>query len=95
MEIVYFSETLVSTYESTWRRNPEQQHRLHRRDNLKCHIVDNTVLSNSSPFAVSKIVNNGEMNTLDRTSERLGRVVETPASCSGDPGFKSHPGYPD
>jgi hypothetical protein len=42
MEIVYFSETLVSTYESTWRRNPEQ-HRLHRRDNQKCHVVDNTV----------------------------------------------------
>jgi hypothetical protein len=25
METLYFSETLVSTYESTWRQNPEQQ----------------------------------------------------------------------
>jgi hypothetical protein len=36
METVCSSETLVSTYESTWRHNPEEQHQhLHRRENLK------------------------------------------------------------
>jgi hypothetical protein len=39
MEEVYSSETLVSTYKSTRRCNPEDQHRhLHRRDNLKSNI---------------------------------------------------------
>jgi hypothetical protein len=38
MEIVCFSETLVSAYESTQRQNPEEQHRHpHRRENLKSH----------------------------------------------------------
>jgi hypothetical protein len=35
---VSFSETLVYTYESTWRHNPEY-HYLHRRENLKSHIL--------------------------------------------------------
>jgi hypothetical protein len=39
METARFSETLVSTCESTWRLNPEQQQEqrclLHRRENLK------------------------------------------------------------
>jgi hypothetical protein len=38
METVCFSETVISTYESTWRQNPEQQHRHpHRRENLISH----------------------------------------------------------
>jgi hypothetical protein len=42
MEAVCFSETFVSTYKSTRRYNPEQQHRqLHRREKLKCpYLVD-------------------------------------------------------
>jgi hypothetical protein len=40
MELVYFSETLVSTYKCTRRYNPEDQHRqLHRREKLKSHTV--------------------------------------------------------
>jgi hypothetical protein len=39
METLCFSEMLVSTYKSTRRHNPEDQHRhLHRRENLKFHI---------------------------------------------------------
>jgi hypothetical protein len=36
----------------------------------------------------------GQMNTFLNTSqtERRDRVVNTPASCSGGPGFKSRPG---
>jgi hypothetical protein len=38
VEKVCFSETMVSTYESIWRHNPEAQRRhLHRRENLKSH----------------------------------------------------------
>jgi hypothetical protein len=40
METVSFSETLVSTYFSTWRHNPEEQHRhLHRREIVKSHTL--------------------------------------------------------
>jgi hypothetical protein len=36
MEAVYFSKTLVSTWKSKLRYNPEEQHRhFHRRENLK------------------------------------------------------------
>jgi hypothetical protein len=35
MEVVCFSETLVSTYESTRRYNPEQHRHLHRCQNPK------------------------------------------------------------
>jgi secreted PhoX family phosphatase len=35
METVCFSETLVSTYESTRHHNPEEHQHLHRRENLK------------------------------------------------------------
>jgi hypothetical protein len=36
MEAVYSPETLVSTYKSTWRYNPEDKYRhLHRRENLE------------------------------------------------------------
>jgi hypothetical protein len=39
MEAVCASETLVPTYESTRRYNPEDQHQyLHRRENLKSHL---------------------------------------------------------
>jgi hypothetical protein len=39
-ETVCFSETLVSSYESTRRQNPEQQHRHpHRHENLKSHNI--------------------------------------------------------
>jgi hypothetical protein len=38
MEAVCPSETLLSTYESTRRHNPEQYHTLHRRENLKSKI---------------------------------------------------------
>jgi hypothetical protein len=34
----YFSETLASTYESTRRQNPQEQHHPHRRENLKSDI---------------------------------------------------------
>jgi hypothetical protein len=37
METVCFSGTLVHTYESTRRQNPEQRRHLHRRDNFKPH----------------------------------------------------------
>jgi hypothetical protein len=38
MEVECSSETLVSTYKSTWRYNPDNQHwHLHGRENLKCH----------------------------------------------------------
>jgi hypothetical protein len=37
-----FSETLVSTYKSTRRYNPEDQH-LHRRENLKSHNTHNYI----------------------------------------------------
>jgi hypothetical protein len=40
MLITRFSETSVSTYESTRRHNPKQQQQqrhIHRRENLKCH----------------------------------------------------------
>jgi hypothetical protein len=40
MEAVCSSETLVSTYKFTWHYNPKDQNRhLHRRDNLKSHIL--------------------------------------------------------
>jgi hypothetical protein len=39
METVCFSETLVSTDESTRRQNPEDHHHPQRRENLKSHIV--------------------------------------------------------
>jgi hypothetical protein len=40
METVCFSETSVSTYKTARRHNPEEQHRhLHRRENLKSHIL--------------------------------------------------------
>jgi hypothetical protein len=36
METICVSETLASTYESTWRQNPKQERRHpHRRENLK------------------------------------------------------------
>jgi hypothetical protein len=39
MEAVCSSETLVSTFKSTWHYNPEDQHRhLHRRENLRSRI---------------------------------------------------------
>jgi hypothetical protein len=38
METVCFSETLVSTYESTRRQNSEKRHHPHRLENLKSHI---------------------------------------------------------
>jgi hypothetical protein len=38
-ETVFFSETLVSTYESTQHNNPEEpQHHLHQHQNLKSHM---------------------------------------------------------
>jgi hypothetical protein len=38
IEAVCLSETLASTYKSTRRHSPEDQHRhLHRRENLKSH----------------------------------------------------------
>jgi hypothetical protein len=37
---VCFSETCVSTYESTWRQNPEQHRHPHQRENLKSRIID-------------------------------------------------------
>jgi hypothetical protein len=40
METVCFSETLVSTYKSTRRHNPEQHRHLHHRENLKSHKLD-------------------------------------------------------
>lgn len=40
METVFFSEMLVSIWESTQRRNPKHLH-LHRRKNLTSHIVEN------------------------------------------------------
>jgi hypothetical protein len=40
MEVVCSSETLVSTFKSTWRYNQEDQHRhLHCRENLKSHTI--------------------------------------------------------
>jgi hypothetical protein len=39
-----FSETLVSTYESARRHNPEEYHHLHRREDLKSQIVNCVVL---------------------------------------------------
>jgi hypothetical protein len=45
MEAAYFSETLVSTYWSTWRHNPEdQRRRLYRRENIKSHVRVETFL---------------------------------------------------
>jgi hypothetical protein len=54
METVCFSETLLSTYESTRRHNPEEQHRHpHRRENLRSHglreIMKTSVQIASSP----------------------------------------------
>lgn len=39
MEMVSFSETLISTYESTQCNNPEQHCYLHVRENLKCPMI--------------------------------------------------------
>jgi hypothetical protein len=40
METACFSETSVSTYESTWYHNPEEEHQhLHRRENLKSRNI--------------------------------------------------------
>jgi hypothetical protein len=36
---VCLSETLLSTYESVRRQNPEEHHRPHRRENLKFHMM--------------------------------------------------------
>jgi hypothetical protein len=36
---VCFSETMVSTYESTRRHNPEQRRHSHRSENLKSHVL--------------------------------------------------------
>jgi hypothetical protein len=50
MEILCFSKTLASTYESTRRHNPEECRYLHRRENLKslinadCPVVPGTVV---------------------------------------------------
>jgi hypothetical protein len=33
------TETLVSTYKSTWNQNPEGKHDLHYHENLKSHII--------------------------------------------------------
>jgi hypothetical protein len=38
METVCFSETFVSTYESTWRHIPEERHP-QGRENLKSHTA--------------------------------------------------------
>jgi hypothetical protein len=46
METLCFSETLVSTYESTRRHNPEEQNHLNRRENLKSHKL--VLISNAS-----------------------------------------------
>jgi hypothetical protein len=46
METVCFSETLVSTYKSIQRHNPQQQHRHFRRPkNLKSHIFNTLILT--------------------------------------------------
>jgi hypothetical protein len=43
METVCSSEMLVSTYESTWHHNPEQQNRhLHCHENLKSHKLNSS-----------------------------------------------------
>jgi hypothetical protein len=39
METICFSESLVSIYESTRRHNPEQHRHLHRRENLRSHML--------------------------------------------------------
>jgi hypothetical protein len=39
MKAVCFFETLVLAYESTQRHNPEGKHHLHRRENLKYHLL--------------------------------------------------------
>jgi hypothetical protein len=46
------SETLVHTFESTRRHNPEEQHRHpHRRENLKSQSVSHVyIFMNSTPF---------------------------------------------
>jgi hypothetical protein len=51
---IYFSETLVSTYRSSWRHNPEEHHRrrLRRCENFKSHKKREDAL-----FATNKISN--------------------------------------
>jgi hypothetical protein len=48
METVCFSETLVFTYESTRRHNPEQHYHLHRRQNLKFHDLGCVLITGST-----------------------------------------------
>jgi hypothetical protein len=51
METVFFPETLVSTYKSTWRHNPEDEHRrLYRRENLRSHITAVSSENNIKPI---------------------------------------------
>jgi hypothetical protein len=46
METICFSETMVPTYESTRRHNPEEEHRqLVRRENLKSPTLTPNALS--------------------------------------------------
>jgi hypothetical protein len=51
METVYFSETLVYTYESTRRHNTEEQYRhLYHCEDLRCHSQESPAESESKLF---------------------------------------------
>lgn len=75
MERVYSSEKLVSVYESTWRQNPQQQHRhINRLENHKTHFV--IYIETTSVFELR--VGNG---TSDLSSYRI--VTLDLRDCTG------------
>jgi hypothetical protein len=53
MEILGFSETLVSTYEPTQHQNPEEQYlHLHHHANFESHTFINTRVNHTPKFMI-------------------------------------------
>jgi hypothetical protein len=83
METVCFSETLVSTYKSTRRYNPEEQHRhLHRRwEPQISHFLPNSPSVTILPFCDSALNNPKKPRSLC-CSRLVGRVFRLHGLCS-------------
>jgi hypothetical protein len=54
METVCFTETLVPSYESTRRLNPEEQHHIHRRENLRPPNVEEAHFNSMQPSSLTR-----------------------------------------
>jgi hypothetical protein len=79
-DILCFSETLVSTYKSSWRRYPEEQHRyLRRRENPSLKILYvflvlliQTMIS-THLFNIFRVIISSKVCFIVRTSHERGR----------------------